>query len=326
MKQLSRKLDVLMAAQNELAGKTAAKVASDMTGLDIKYSAKRAEAITELVTPAQGENLAAVFTERMSNHLINTLRQATVEALREQAIAGGTLKELSKELAWKWMEKAKEPPVFVDAGGKAWNTQTYFQMQSRTNSMRIYNDCLIDDVARETGSDIMRISRGGDPNRHCFAWEGCIISISGKTKGLPTYEQARKGGCFHPNCTHTLEYVDEAVDSDEIELAKSHPVVQGKEDDADAQYDRRREIDTSRKMRENGSISRSEAAVLVDRDNLADAIRTGLVRPDARQIVDALTDAQVRALITNGRTPRFEPTKKATKEDPHAADEKWIHG
>ena len=42
-----------------------------------------------------------------------------------------------------------------------------------------------------------------------------------ETKGLPTYEDARNGGCFLPNCTHTLEYVDETVDAAEIELQKS---------------------------------------------------------------------------------------------------------
>ena len=328
MAKLSRRLDALMATQNELAGKTAAKQAAEMTGLEVKYSAKRAEAITELVTPKQGENLAAVFTQRMAASLINSLQAATVAVLRQQAVEGGTMREMTRELARKWREAAKTAePKFTDASGRTWDTKSYLAMNVRTNTMRVYNDCLLDDIARTTGSDIARISDdGGDPHCVCAAWAGCVISISGKTKGLPTYEQARNGGCFHPNCVHTIEYVDEDIDSEEIALAKAHPVQKGLEDDPDAQYERRREIDIDRKMHRDRSISRSDAELLVDRDNLTAAIRSGLIRSDARKLVDALTDAQVKALMTDNRPPRFEPTKKATKKDPHAADEKWIHG
>ena len=326
MAALSRRMDSLMSAQNELAAKTAAKQVSAMTGLEVKYSAKRAEAITELVTPAQGENLAAVFTDRMASSLINSLRLATVAVLREQAVEGGTMKEMTRRLAQKWREAAKvSDPRFTDASGRTWNTVTYLTMNVRTNTMRVYNDCLLDDIARATGSDIARISKGGgDPHCVCAAWAGCVISISGKTKGLPTYEQARNGGCFHPNCVHTLEYVDEAADAEEIELQKAHPVTKGLEDDPDVQKERRYEIDQHRYR--NRGMTKDAARLAVDRDNLTDAIRTGLIREDARELVGKLTDAQVSALCVDGNPPRFEPTKKATKKDPHAADEKWIHG
>ena len=326
MAALSRRMDRLMSAQNELAAETAAKQVSAMTGLEVKYSAKRAEAITELVTPAQGENLAAVFTQRMAADLIRTLQAATVAVLREQAIEGGTMKEMTRRLAQKWREAAKvSDPRFTDASGRTWDTATYLTMNVRTNTMRVYNDCLLDDIARATGSDIARISKGGgDPHCVCAAWEGAIISISGKTKGLPTYEQARNGGCFHPNCVHTLEYVDEDADAEEIELQKAHPVTKGLEDDPDVQKERRYEIDQHRYR--NRGMTKDAARLAVDRDNLTDAIRTGLIREDARELVGKLTDAQVSALVKDGVPPRFMPTKKATKKDPHAADEKWIHG
>ena len=326
MAALSRRMDSLMSAQNELAAKTAAKQVSAMTGLEVKYSAKRAEAITELVTPAQGENLAAVFTDRMASSLINSLRLATVAVLREQAVEGGTMKDMTRLLAQRWRETAKmEDPRFTDSSGRTWNTVTYLTMNVRTNTMRVYNDCLLDDIARVTGSDIARISKGGsDPHCVCAAWEGCIISISGKTKGLPTYEQAKNGGCFHPNCVHTLEYIDEDADAEEIALQKAHPVTKGLEDDPDAQDGRKYEIDQDRYRRQG--MTEAQARMAVDRDNLTAAIRTGLIRSDARALVDALTDAQVSALCVDGNPPRFEPTKRATRQDPHAADEIWRHG
>ena len=324
MALLSRRMNTLMEAQNEEAARGAAKSASALTGLEVKYSPSRAKAICELVTPAQGENIAAVFTDRMGRALINSLREATVGMLREQAIAGGSMKDMSRDLAERWSKAANmEDPKFTDAAGHVWNTKTYIQMNVRTNTMRVYNDVLADTVARETGSDLMRISTGGDQDCDCAAWEGCIISLTGKTQGLPTYEDARNGGCFHPNCTHTLEYVDETVDAQEIELQKAHPAHAENADDYDAQDERKYQIDQARYMRDNPGMTEDEARVAVDRDNLALSIQSGLVRDDAREIVAKMTDAQVTALCPDGNPPAFEPTK-GTKKNPEP--EKWNHG
>ena len=196
-------------------------------------------------------------------------------------------------------------------------------MNVRTNTMRVYNDCLVDNIAQATGGDLARISTGGDPNCPlCGPWEGVIVSISGKTKGLPTYEQAREAGCFHPNCVHTLEYVDEIADEEEIELQKAHPVnTEEQAADPDAADERKYAIDQDRYRKEG--MGAEEARVSVDRDNLAASIRHGLIRDDAREIVDRMTDAQVTALCPNGNPPTFEPTK-GTKKNPEP--ERWNHG
>lgn len=325
MALLSRRMNTLMASQNERAAKSAVESAASMTGLEVKYSPSRAKAICELVTPAQGENIAAVFTDRMGRALINSLREATVGMLREQAVAGGSMKDMARDLAARWAQAAKdEDPKFTDSAGRVWDTKTYIQMNVRTNTMRVYNDVLADTVARETGGDLMRISTGGDPDCDCCAaWEGCIVSLAGKTKGLPTYEDARSGGCFHPNCTHTLEYVDETVDADEIALQKAHPVDTENASDSDAQDERKYQIDQARYMRDNPEMTKEQARVAVDRDNLAASIQSGLVRADAREIVAKMTDAQVTALCPAGNPPAFEPVKGTKK---HQEPEKWNHG
>lgn len=330
MALLSRRMNALMQAQVEEAAKGAAKSASALTGLEVKYSPSRAKAICELVTPAQGENLAAVFTDRMGRNLINSLREATVGMLREQAVAGGSTKDMARDLAARWAKAANvEDPKFTDVSGRVWDTRTYIQMNVRTNTMRVYNDCLADNVARETGSDLMRISTGGDQDCDCAAWEGCIISLTGATKGLPTYEDARNGGCFHPNCTHTLEYVDEVVDAAEIELQKSVPADEDMADDYDAQDERKYQIDQARYMRDNPGMTQEQARVAVDRDNLAASIQSGLIREDAREVVAKMTDAQVTALCPNGNPPAFEPAKRipgGTRAEPKYEPEKWNHG
>ena len=332
MALLSRRMNALMEAQNEEAAKGANAYVNGMlknSGIEVKYSPSRAKAICELVTPAQGENLAAVFTDRMGRALINSLREATVGMLREQAIAGGSMKDMSRDLAERWSKAANmEDPKFTDAGGHVWNTKTYIQMNVRTNTMRVYNDCVADDIAK-SGSDIAQIVGVGDQDCDCAAWEGCIISLTGKTEGLPTYEDARNGGCFHPNCTHSLTYIPERYYKDEIELQKSVPADENMADDYDAQDERKYQIDQARYMRDNPGMTQEQARVAVDRDNLAASIQSGLIREDAREIVAKMTDAQVTALCPDGNPPAFEPVKRipgGTRAEPKYEREKWNRG
>ncbi len=330
--KLSKRLDALLSRQNELAAKAATSDASEMKGVEVEYSKSRAEAVCRLVSPAQGDSLAAVLTDRMAQSLVNALRSATVAALRQNAVEGGTLRDMGRDILSRWNAAASERPVFTDSSGRAWDTGRYVQMNARTNAMRVYNDCLADALAR-TGDDLARVSRGGDPTCDgCFPWEGVILSLTGKTKGFPTYEQARASGCFHPNCTHTLDPVDEAVDADEIALQRGHPLGEPGEgggwsfDEAD---ERRWEMDVDRKMLADPSLTREAAETAVNRDNLEANVRNGLVRADAGEIVAKLTDAQVSALCPGGNPPRFEPVKRVrggTRKEPKFEEERWRRG
>ena len=331
MRRLEKRLDALLAANVRYASEQAAFAAADATGLDVHYSRSRADEIIALVTEEQGENLAAVFTENMERHIIANLRMAVVAAMRENAVAGGSLKDLARMMGEKWQRAAKdgEAYVFVDAGGNPWDSLRYFQMNARTNAMRVYNDCLAANIAEATGSDLVMVTRGGDPHcGGCFPWEGRILSLSGNTEGFPTYDAAKEAGCFHPNCVHTLDGVDKTADADEIALQRDHPVTAEQMADREAMDENRYEIDIDRKMRREG-LSREEARVAVDRDNLELEIRNGLVRDDAREVVDKMTDEQVTALCPNGNPPRFEPVKRVkggTRNAPKYEPEKRING
>ena len=323
---LRKRLERVDRSALEYAAKEAVRDGGEKTGVQVRYSKERADEMIGVLAGDRGKNLAAVFTENMAANVIDALRNATVSAMRENAVAGGSAKDLARTLEEKWLGAAKDGETFqfVDAGGHVWDTKTYVAMNVRTNSMRVYNDCLADTIGRATGSDLVRVSTGGDPDcRLCFPWEGRILSLTGKTKGFPTYEEAREAGCFHPNCVHTLEYVDELLDEEEIALQEAHPV--DAETATPEELDENRyQIDQDRYRRQG--MDAEQARLAVDRDNLEASIRAGLLREDARQIVDGMTDAQVRALCKDGNPPSFEPTKKATRDDPHAAEEKWAHG
>ena len=323
--RLRRRLDELSRAALDYAGEMAASRAGDATGLQVRYSRRHADEVIALVSPQQGENLAAVFTDRMARRVIDALRSAVVASFRENAVTGGTMKGLASEIGRKWQRAARrsETFAFTDAAGRVWDTKTYLTMNVRTNAMRVYNDLLVEDMAAATKSDLVRVSRGGDPDCDgCAAWEGVILSVSGKTEGLPTYDEAKAAGCFHPNCVHTLEPVDETADADEIARQKKHPY-----DDAEAATDpdaaakRKRAIDEAR-YRDRG-MTADAAKTAVDRDRLTDAIRDGLVVGNAEEVVAGLTDAQVAALCKGGRPPKFTPAKGTrAKPDP----ERWNRG
>ncbi len=331
MRRLEKRLAALLRASVEYASEQAVIGAADATGLDVQYARSRADEIIALVTEEQGENLAAVFTENMERHIIANLRMAVVAAMRENAVAGGSLKDLARMMGEKWQRAAKdgEAYVFVDAGGNPWDSLRYFQMNARTNAMRVYNDCLAANIAEATGSDLVMVTRGGDPHcGGCFPWEGRILSLSGNTEGFPTYDAAKEAGCFHPNCVHTLDGVDKTADADEIALQRDHPVTAEQMADREAMDENRYEIDIDRKMRQRG-LKRRAARIAVDRDNLELEIRNGLIREDARAVVDKMTDAQVEALCPNGNPPRFEPVKRVkggTRAEPKYEPEKRIRG
>lgn len=119
--------------------------------------------------------------------------------------------------------------------------------------------------------------------------------------------------------------MDEVADADEIALQSSHPVNPDLATDPDEQDERKYAIDQERKMKEEG-LTQEKARLAVDRDNLTAAIRTGLIREDASDLVKSLTDAQVTALCPNGNPPRFAPVKRVrggTRQQPKYEPEKW---
>lgn len=228
--RLRKRLERLMTSQAEYASERAHTGAERMLGQSItRYSPEHQRAIIDALEARQGGGLAATFTQGMSKSIVTALRNATLSAFREQAVDGLTQTELKRVIKEKWMAAAKstENFQFVDRSGRVWKTDTYLMMNVRTNSMAIYNDTLIDDITRTTGSDLVRISDDGGTADSCDAcqkWAGRICSVTGATKGFPTVEQAKADGVFHPNCIHTLEPVDEELDAADIKAQRGRYV------------------------------------------------------------------------------------------------------
>ena len=304
--ELSRAMDVAL----EEAAEKAERAGGGVT----KFSEKYATDILKLVQEQQGENLAAVYSRRMSQSIIEGLRRATVSTIQEAAVSGLTLREQKNLIREKWEDSVKGlgEAVFVDSGGHEWDARDYFTMNVRTNAMRVYNDVLAGSII-EDGSDLAQISRHGDPHcKLCFPWEGRIVSITGKTKGYPTYEDAREAGCFHPNCTHTLQTVNEVVDAEEIELQRGAESPDSGEDPMKVAFD----LDVKRKQMEG--LDKDKAEAEVRRERLEAAVRTGIPREGSVEIVNGLTDSEIAALTDGVKIPKFSVARK--HEEPRFND------
>jgi len=89
-----------------------------------------------------------------------------------------------------------------------WNMRTYTEMVARTTTMEAHLQGTANRLV-EQGHDLVKVSthRGACPL--CEPWQGEILSITGKTKGYPTLEEAKAAGLFHPNCRHAYGlYID----------------------------------------------------------------------------------------------------------------------
>ena len=94
---------------------------------------------------------------------------------------------------------------FVDAAGKRWNMETYAEMIARTTPRQAMIEGTKNRLL-EHGHDLAEIIGGIGENtcETCEAWDGRIVSLTGKTSGYPTLDEARDAGVFHPQCTHNI--------------------------------------------------------------------------------------------------------------------------
>ena len=223
--RLYKRLDNLDKSQLLYSSKVAHADAKDITHSGesvLRYDPKYANELVKLIREQGGGSMAATFTREMARTAVTKLRNVVVAAFTEHALAGGSTRELHNAIrdGWNAAVGNERNFRFVDRRGREWDTNTYIQMNVRTNSMKMYNEQIVRDFAKANDSDLVRISRDGRTDQHscdaCKFWAGRIVSITGKTKGFPTIADAEEAGMFHPNCIHTLEPISEEFDDEEI--------------------------------------------------------------------------------------------------------------
>lgn len=153
-------------------------------------------------------NDVAGATKQMRDVEIRHLRNISAKVFRETALTGETRGAVSRKL----LNEAISLPGFrfIDKAGRKWDTKSYFDMLGRTVLMNAGRSGYLDACAAN-GSDIVRVTVSAHPCPRCAVFENRLLSISGKTPGLPTVDYAIGRGLFHPNCTHSLVAVPPAM-------------------------------------------------------------------------------------------------------------------
>jgi hypothetical protein len=226
-KELREEYVRLQGNTDEWTAKTAKNVAREWRKLAIndlpsgdydqswaKFSRKYLDNIIAKVSPETVANLAARrvtgFSPAIGGMLqqdIVSLRRSLIEVQRLQALTGMTQDEMRRELMDR-VTKDRPAWTFIDRAGKRWNASSYFSMLSRTTASVTSREAYVDTLS-EAGHDLATIEGGIPPNccEDCVRWAGKIVSVTGATKGYPTYQNAQDDGVFHPRCRHYLAVV-----------------------------------------------------------------------------------------------------------------------
>jgi len=100
----------------------------------------------------------------------------------------------------------KLPVLCKDGKVRNYNPESWAETIARTRSRGVQEEGLHNEMA-SAGFDLVIVSVGGSGD-DCTKWEGKILSISGRTPGLPTTREAqRTGEVFHPRCVHSTSPV-----------------------------------------------------------------------------------------------------------------------
>ncbi|MCX7924140.1 MAG: phage minor capsid protein [Clostridia bacterium] len=112
------------------------------------------------------------------------------------------------------MFAAKGITGFVDTVGRRWDMASYVEMAGRTLTAHAALQGHFDRQG-EIGNDLVIVSSFGTTCPICAPWGGKVLSISGKTAGYSTLDQAKSAGLFHPNCKHTITAYFPEIDEPE---------------------------------------------------------------------------------------------------------------
>lgn len=227
-----------------------------------KFDTKRAEAMLQ-----DSYSHIAGATEFMSATQVGNLRNIVSRVLRTAGMTGMTSREVQGEL----LRLLTADFTFTDAKGRVWNTEAYIKMLARTTLMNAGRETYLDTCA-DKGKDVVRISISGDACPKCAEWENRLVSLSGKTKGLPLLQNAIDGGLFHPNCTHSTVAVgdwDRETNFDKNGRPKEgwnsakNPNPKGDDPDANREY-RKQQAEKAKKQAENRKYGQADFSKIKD--------------------------------------------------------------
>jgi len=142
-------------------------------------------------------------------------RDLALESVRGTVVGYRTWKQVANRYRKQLAERGVTG--FKDRSGRMWNMRTYTEMVARTTTMEAHLQGTANRLV-EQGHDLIKVSTHYGACPLCVPWQGKILSITGKTEGYPTLEEAKAAGLFHPNCRHAYGlYIDLDKEIEELE-------------------------------------------------------------------------------------------------------------
>ena len=152
-------------------------------------------------------------------------RDLALENVRGTVVGYDTWKQTANRLREQLAERGVTG--FKDRSGRMWNMRTYTEMVARTTTMEAHLQGTANRLA-EQGHDLVKVSSHHGACELCVPWQGKILSLTGKTEGYSTIDDARAAGLFHPRCRHAYGLhidLDREIEEleQEFELSESKP-------------------------------------------------------------------------------------------------------
>ncbi len=163
------------------------------------------------------------IAERIGRRTQDIYRTLALENIRGSVIGYDTWQQTARNFRENLAKKGVTG--FQDAKGRNWNMRTYAEMVARTSTMEAHLQGTANRLL-EYGQDLVRVSKHRGACELCKPWEGKILSLTGKTPGYPTLQEAKEAGLFHPNCRHAYSLhidLDKEIEELENELAEERP-------------------------------------------------------------------------------------------------------
>lgn len=178
-------MDVRSTKQMATINREAMKVFTDEVSLAF------ADGITGI-----SRNANRVLTDTLRQQINMRIAMGRLEGAALRTIVAGVKDELRRQGL----------SALTDRAGRRWTFDRYAEMLARTKAVEARNQGLAN-MMLQNGYDLVEVSNHRSEHKACAFWEGKILSLTGQTKGYPTYEEARKAGIFHPNCKHSINVI-----------------------------------------------------------------------------------------------------------------------
>ena len=138
------------------------------------------------------------FIGRRVNDIYRTM---ALENVRSSVVGYKSWKQVAK--SYRDQLASQGITGFEDRLKRKWNMRTYAEMVARTTTQEAHIQGTVIRL-QEHGYDLVKVSRHSSACQYCAPWEGKILSLSGKTKGYPTLDEAKAAKFLHPNCRHAI--------------------------------------------------------------------------------------------------------------------------